>query len=280
MTGSSYPEVVEVLLRAGARPHLRDEAGLTALHYVGNSGARSALDGAAVLCAHGADPDVADEKGENARAESARISAEVPGNEMSRLVSRFLAKGGGCDGLRAKAGARGGVDKDAVAAEVHELRCGAGDAWACGRLGSLYEKGTGVPKDLGRAAKLYENSCDGGHEWGCYALAYAYADGDGVTKDEARALALFEKACDAQYLPGCSQLGYRLEKGQGTKRDDPRAASLYARACEGDEAWACWRLGEAYAAGRGVPADAARASTLRAKACKGGEERACGAKPR
>jgi TPR repeat protein len=280
MSASSTPEVVTVLFRAGARPNLRDDGGLTALHHVGNSGSSHALEGAAILCAYGADPTVVDEKGADARAYSARISADVSGNATVASVARFLAKGGGCDAMRERTGGRGGVEPDVVTAEVHRMRCEGGDAWACGRLGFAYEKGTGVPKDLVRSSQLYQQSCDGGHEWGCYALAYAYADGDGVAKDAARAVALFEKACDAKHLPACTQLAYRLEKAQGARRDDARAASLYERGCDADEAWACWRLAEAYAAGRGVGADPSRAATLREKACKGGEERACGAKPR
>jgi hypothetical protein len=180
MAQAASLEVAEVLLRAGARPNLREAEGRTALHMVVGSGSGNAIDGAAVLCAYGADPMVADEKGETARAAAARMATAPNASDGTLAMSRFLAAGGVCDRLREKTGGRGGIDKDVVAAAAHEARCEAGDAWACGRIGLAYEKGKGVAKDLSRSARLYERSCERGHAWGCYALGYSFAEGEGV----------------------------------------------------------------------------------------------------
>ena len=55
----------------------------------------------------------------------------------------------------------------ARAAARLEQACAAGDARGCAHLGTLYEAGVGVAKDLARARSLYRKACDAGHVQAC-----------------------------------------------------------------------------------------------------------------
>jgi TPR repeat protein len=273
MTTAGATAALERLLVAGARPNLRDAEGLTALHRAVNHSGREPLASMGALCSFGADPAIRDEKGESAADLAKRFAAEGIGDRtQTPVIAELLAPGGGCDALRRR-GAR--ATEDERNAVLHDGRCRHGDAWACGRLGWLYEHGQGVPKDLPRAATLYEQSCERGHPWGCYALAYAAAQGQGLPKDEARAAHLFRRACEAKHNESCGQLARHLQRGIGVARDEAAAVALFEQACKGGEAWSCWQLGEALAAGRGAPRDSKRAAELRQQACAAGEKRAC-----
>lgn len=275
MLRTGTPAIVERLLEAGAHPDLRDAEGRTALHHLVGLVGMENLTSVATLCAFGADPDVRNEKRETARELAEKSVAEGLGlREQNAAAAELLAKGGACDGLRARAAvARASPDERNVV--VHEARCRAGDAWACGRVGWALENGEGVAKNPVRAATLYLRSCEGGHAWGCYALAYAYGQGDGVPRDDARAAALFRRGCDGGYTESCGQLARCIQRGRGVPKDEAAAVPLFDKACGAGEAWSCWQLGEAYASGLGVARDATRAAALRSQACRGGEKRAC-----
>ncbi len=71
---------------------------------------------------------------------------------------------------------------DAVACQAS---CDAGRAADCTQLGYRYEMGSGVDRDMVRAAGLYQRGCDGGNDVGCSDLAILYRDGKGVERDDA-----------------------------------------------------------------------------------------------
>jgi uncharacterized protein len=81
-------------------------------------------------------------------------------------------------------------------------------------LGTAYEKGIGVPKNLDRAVELYRKACDATKEFehGCLSLGRLYLDGRGVTKDKPKAIELFRKACAAKEKPACDELKKLNEK--------------------------------------------------------------------
>ena len=63
-------------------------------------------------------------------------------------------------------------------------------------LGSCYENGEGVPKDLTKAAEWYRKSAEQGHATAQFNLGYAYQEGLGVPKDKAQAYKWYRKAAD------------------------------------------------------------------------------------
>jgi hypothetical protein len=274
MTTAGATAALERLLVAGARPNLRDSDGLTALHRAVNHSGREPLVSIGALCSFGADPGIRDEKGESAADLARRFAAEGIGERsQTTAMADLLAPGAGCDALRRRTGGR--ATDDERHAVLHDARCRHGNAWACGRLGWLYEHGQGVASDLPRSAKLYEQSCEQGHAWGCYALAYSASQGKGLPRDEGLSTQLFRRGCDAGHNESCGQFGRHLQRGIGITRDEAAAVLFFERACKGGEAWSCWQLGEALAAGRGVPRNSARATELRQQACAAGEKRAC-----
>jgi predicted Ser/Thr protein kinase len=101
----------------------------------------------------------------------------------------------------------------------------------CASLGTVYERGEGVPVDLPRAADLYRRACDGGEHSGCVSLALIYERGRGVAVDATRAAALDRKSCEAGDVWGCNNLGALHAKGTGVAKDEPRAGEMFRKAC-------------------------------------------------
>ncbi|PYQ42243.1 MAG: hypothetical protein DMF77_13560, partial [Acidobacteria bacterium] len=54
-------------------------------------------------------------------------------------------------------------------------------------MGLLAKNGTGVAKDIARAASLFKESCEGHFGGGCYELATAYFGGRGLARDFSQA---------------------------------------------------------------------------------------------
>jgi TPR repeat protein len=58
--------------------------------------------------------------------------------------------------------------------------CNAGELAACGKLGTQYADGVGVPQDGLVASMNFKKACDGGEPIGCWGLCYLHSKGDGV----------------------------------------------------------------------------------------------------
>jgi TPR repeat protein len=74
----------------------------------------------------------------------------------------------------------------------------------CVRLGILYSRGKGVPKDESRAVVLFEQACQRSEMSGCFFLGIALMEGRGVGRDAVRAKTLIKQACDGQFEPACA----------------------------------------------------------------------------
>jgi TPR repeat protein len=102
---------------------------------------------------------------------------------------------------------------------------------ACANLGILYATGTGVVKDLVRAALLYGFACDCGDLIGCHLQGAAYDRGLGVVQDKARAERLYDRACKGRDFPACVRQGTLLATGDGVPVNREEAIGLFLRAC-------------------------------------------------
>jgi hypothetical protein len=82
------------------------------------------------------------------------------------------------------------------AEELQTLRTLAaqGNADAQFYLGSLYEKGDGVPRNYAEATKWYEKAAAQGDADAQFSLGLLYASGDGVPQDDVRAYMWFNLA--------------------------------------------------------------------------------------
>lgn len=231
------PDVTDLLVSRGADPDLRDQEGSTPLH---TAVAQARLAQVAALCAAGAETRVKDEA-KRTPLEKARADAgQTTGVKWAKQNVAWLLPDGPCarlQALRRQGRAPTAGQRNAL---VFDTYCADGNAWACGRVGRLYEEGQdGVPMDLARA--------------------YAYA----------------EKGCTGNDGFACGNVAYAHMTGKGARKDDVLAAAMLLRGCDAGSAWCCGRLAEFHRKGRGVARDAARAAELARKACQGGFQEAC-----
>ena len=84
-----------------------------------------------------------------------------------------------------------------------EEACEKGDLRGCGSLAWLYTTGSGVARDLARAARLVQKGCDGGDLTLCRRLGNIYASGAGVARDTQKARQLLERACASGIGEAC-----------------------------------------------------------------------------
>jgi hypothetical protein len=106
--------------------------------------------------------------------------------------------------------------------------CEAGDGESCFLLGSLFNVGWGVPKDVGRAFALFQRSCSAGWRRGCFQLGESYRVGNGTAIDNARAIENLDKACRAGLVPGC----FSASSMYRDLHDEARAQERLRQGCE------------------------------------------------
>jgi TPR repeat protein len=204
-------------------------------------------------------------------------SAALKGGDASKAKALFekacgLGSGSACSNLGALQ-LKGG--EAPLAVKSFEKGCSLGAAVGCFNLGNMLYAGTGITKDLTRAASLYQQACNAGSADGCVNLGNAYDDGEGVPKDSARALTLFKRACEGDHAVGCTNLGGMYAAGTGTTVNVPLAVKTWDKGCTLGGGESCEYLGKRYAAGDGVPADAPKGAGYLSQACKLGVKTAC-----
>lgn len=154
-------------------------------------------------------------------------------------------------------------------------KCGGDRPAACGLLGSLYEEGKLVPRDVARALDLYQRGCGRSDGRSCGKLGALKWHGDGVPQDRRRGLALMQQGCSIGFPEGCGAIGLIHLKGEGVPRSPGLAVPLLRQACEGGRAASCAVLGDLYLKGDGVEEDAGQAAGVLQKGCDGDEAQAC-----
>lgn len=145
-----------------------------------------------------------------------------------------------------------------------------GDTDAKCDLGTCYERGKGVERDIERAISLYRSAAHDGHMRAQFHLARCHANGLGTLPvDWARAVTLYKRAARQGHVPSICNLGVCYHNGRGVERDTTRAVTLYRDAAVQDYARAWYNLGVCYESGTGVARDMARAAALYRKAMHG-----------
>lgn len=153
--------------------------------------------------------------------------------------------------------------------------CDQGVATACGSLGAMYFKGTGVSRNGARAAAPLATACDAGLTYACAYLAVLYDNGDGVTANKAMAFRLYNGACEKSDMVSCQKLGQLYERGQGTATNVAQAASLYQQSCSAGQADGCVSVGNMYANGVYFRRNEAQALSFFKRACTIGAASGC-----
>ncbi len=98
------------------------------------------------------------------------------------------------------------------------------------RLATLYELGSGTPKNYAEANKWYRRAAEAGHVKAMHNLAVLLAQGQGVQIDHEAAAKWFQKAADHGLSDSQYNLAVLYERGFGVKQDTAKAYQWYALA--------------------------------------------------
>jgi TPR repeat protein/V8-like Glu-specific endopeptidase len=135
-------------------------------------------------------------------------------------------------------------------------------------LGTMYEEGHGVAKDVKRAFDLYNKAARQGYTKAQYKLGVMYYQVEEVGKDYAKAFKWYEKAAKQGHVEAQHRLGWMYEDGCGVDKDGRQAVEWFKRAAGQRFAPAQFSLGWMYANGRGVAKDEQKAVRWFKKAAK------------
>ncbi|UJJ49642.1 MULTISPECIES: TonB family protein [Rhodanobacter] len=132
-----------------------------------------------------------------------------------------------------------------------------GVAAAQADIGSMYQQGLGVTKDVTQARQWYFKAATQGFGPAQSRLGHLYMDGKGGDQDYAKAFEWLGKAAEQGDVAAQSNLGMLYLRGLGTAQDFAKAAGWFFASATGGNAYAQTDLGLMYASGRGVPRDVA-----------------------
>ena len=106
-------------------------------------------------------------------------------------------------------------------------KCSKGDSFACNRIGTLYEYGKVVKKNLSKAKQYYKKSCQLESGEGCQNLAQTFIK----EEDYHSASAYYSEACDLDNSDACNKIAFLYEKGKGVKLNYSQAKKYHEKAC-------------------------------------------------
>lgn len=121
-----------------------------------------------------------------------------------------------------------------VAFDAYERDAAGGDSYAMTRIGGMYYKGEGVPKDFHAAYLEYSKAANAGDPGGLLNVAIMSERGEGVEgKQEAAAAALYRQLAAKGYGPAEFELARVTESGiGGVTQDKAEALRLYKLAAQ------------------------------------------------
>jgi hypothetical protein len=108
-----------------------------------------------------------------------------------------------------------------------------GDVEAQYDIGSMYERGRGTVKNLGKAFDWYSKAANQNDEKAAYKIGRAYLEGKGVRKNNKKALSWFKKSAKKNYSRAQYYLGVMYENGKGVRTNYDEAIKWYKRALDG-----------------------------------------------
>jgi len=141
------------------------------------------------------------------------------------------------------------------AAQIWQGLANQGDADAQYAMGTLYESGLGVQRDLGQARRWYQMAAVQGLPAAQNNLARMLSLGEGVPKDQARAITLWRDAAKRGNAQAQYNLGFAYYNGDGLPKDSASAVSWFESAASQGLPQAQYALGEMTLNGVGVTAN-------------------------
>lgn len=133
-----------------------------------------------------------------------------------------------------------------------------GGATAQRILGTMYDKGNGVPEDPTQAVAWYRRAAPTDLE-AKFLLARLVEVGRGTYAAGSESVTLLREAAAGGHLRAQQTLAFRLENGAGIRKDEAEALTWYRRVAERGDAAAQVKVGDFLARGRGAPKNEAEA---------------------
>jgi TPR repeat protein len=127
------------------------------------------------------------------------------------------------------------------------------------KIGRLYHRGKGLPKDAGKAAEWYTKAAEQGDAAAAARLGSMYWIGEGVPRDPNRAAKWYTLGASKGNALAQVGIGYMSMEGIGVPTDFKAAASWFNKATEQGDASAMLALGTLFELGKGVPKDVVQA---------------------
>ncbi|SUO97824.1 tetratricopeptide repeat protein [Suttonella ornithocola] len=144
------------------------------------------------------------------------------------------------DDCFAKADAKLIAGEYEAAFSLAKAGCEQGNADACAIVGTQYQLGRGVARDIKASATYLEKSCELGSADGCAVLTSAYVNGNqGFAKDYKKALKMATLGCEKENALSCMLLGGMQINGWGTEKDPVAGAANLDKACALDAQIVC-----------------------------------------
>lgn len=144
-----------------------------------------------------------------------------------------------------------------------------GQPQAMYNLGTFYENGLGVPRNLTTALEWYVKAGEAGQAEGYHQAGISYELGRGVAADRATAVKYLELAATKKVPAAAYQLAALSLAGQQREADSAKALK-YLKAQGLSDARAMEALGLLYENGQGVPQNFSKAFAWYAKAAEAG----------
>eukprot|EP00930_Biecheleria_cincta_P036337 TRINITY_DN24929_c0_g1_i1.p1 TRINITY_DN24929_c0_g1~~TRINITY_DN24929_c0_g1_i1.p1 ORF type:complete len:1428 (+),score=233.23 TRINITY_DN24929_c0_g1_i1:277-4284(+) len=129
-------------------------------------------------------------------------------------------------------------------------------------LASMYQNGSGVKQNLGKAMELYEKAQLAGSAGAACNLGIMYNEGQGTQVDVHRARQLFEQAAAGGSVQATYNLGLMHSLGRGSARDLHKTQELYEIAHLAGNRQATYGLAMLYITGDGGVQDLGKAREL------------------
>ncbi|THB68898.1 MAG: sel1 repeat family protein [Gammaproteobacteria bacterium] len=142
-------------------------------------------------------------------------------------------------------------------------------------LGTLYEQGLGVGRNVQTAKYLYDESAESGYYLSQYHLGLIYFKGKGGTKQPLLAIELFEKAANQGYSKAQFALAKIYLKGtNGVDISYSKAIPLLQELVKKGDDFSQYELGLVYLHGKGLEEDNNKALQLMQLAARQGNKKA------
>lgn len=146
-----------------------------------------------------------------------------------------------------------------------------GSTVALNAIGSVYQSGDGLPRDLVEAAKWYKKAADVNDMAGLYNVGWFYRDGAGdIPQDYVKAKYWFERSAQHGNTSAMVELASLYEKGNGVPQSDEIALRWYNAAASGGDTDAMHALGDKHYFGNGAVKDVTKAFDWYKRASAGG----------